>query len=172
MNRVHILGGSGSGKTELAKQFASHRKLPHVELDAIYYRDAPLRQRRTAAERGLMLADAAAEEAWVMEGIFWQTWVQPAFERADRIIVLQIPASTRHWRVLRRHLTLLRSAPPRLWPTFFPTLFELIRSNRAYDASALSDTFAALSPHLDKVAACRSNAEARQLLGLGEATRR
>lgn len=164
--RVHILGGAGSGKTTLAKRYAKQHRLPHHELDQIYYADVPTRVRREPAERQGLLSEIVDGNRWVLDGIFWQPWVKPALERADKIIVLDVPESTRHLRVIKRHLRLLMGASPSDWPTFFPTLFELLEQNRVYNTGPLQETLELLAGFEANVTVCETNDGAAHALGL------
>ena len=166
IERVHICGGAGSGKTTLARQYAKHTGTPHYELDDVYYEDVPRRVRRPPADRQQRIAEIVTSDAWVLEGIFWQPWVRPALERADRIVVLDIAARTRHARVFRRHFGALLQASPKLWPTFFPTLIELTRHNHRYRRTALRETLAVFSDYADKVYVARTNLSAERHLEL------
>ncbi|MCR9277442.1 MAG: hypothetical protein NXH85_05665 [Pseudomonadaceae bacterium] len=164
--RVHIFGGAGSGKTTLAQRYAKQHQFAHYELDEIYYSNVPTRSRRERVEREGFLSDIVASDQWVVDGIFWQPWVRPALERADKIIVLAVPESTRHLRVIKRHFRLLKGASPSDWPTFFPTLIELLKHNRAYNSGPLRETLELLAGYEAKVAVCESNDEAARALGL------
>jgi len=164
--RLHIFGGAGSGKTTLAKQYADKHGLVHRELDEIYYSNASTRQQRPRNERESLLSQIVEVEEWVIEGIFWQPWVQPALERADKIIVLAVPELTRHLRVVKRHLKLLPGAARSDWPTFFPTLIELLNHNRTYDREPLQETLQLVSNFDHKVSVCKTNTEAAEILEL------
>lgn len=164
--RVHIIGGAGSGKTTLARQYAAATDAAHYELDDLYYLEIAARTKRAKTDRDEQLAKAIAGQQWVIDGIFWQPWVQPSLERADKIIILAVPERTRHLRVVTRHFRYLPRAPVRQWRYFFPTLVELLRHNRAYDGGPLQETQALIAPYAEKVSICRSNAAAHQALGL------
>ncbi len=163
--RLHIFGGAGSGKTTLAKQYATQHGLTHCELDDVYYSSVAKRLRREPAEIDRLLSEIIETDGWVLDGIFWQPWVKPALERADKIIVLAVPESTRHLRVVKRHFSLLREASPSDWPTFFPTLIELLQHNHAYNAGPLRETLELLANFEAKVTVCETNNTAAQLLG-------
>ncbi len=74
-------------------------------MDAVFWDDASTyyNVRRDPAERDRMLTAAAAAESWIMEGVYWG-WCAPAFERADLIVLLDVPLWIRQWRLFRRHL--------------------------------------------------------------------
>jgi adenylate kinase family enzyme len=103
--RIYILGAPASGKSTLARRLSQEHGLPQVELDGFFWDDASTHYnvRRDPAERDRLLTAAASAESWIMEGVYWG-WCAPAFERADRIILLDVPLWLRHWRLARRHL--------------------------------------------------------------------
>jgi adenylate kinase family enzyme len=164
--RVHIFGGAGSGKTTLAREYSTKFGLPHHELDDFYYLEAAARKRRQKIERDRLLIDSVAAEEWILDGIFWQPWVQPSIERADKIIVLAIPEKTQHVRVVKRHFQLLSEANMRDYPNFFPTLFELLKHNRIYNSGPLQETLELLARFDEKLSVCTTNSEAAVKLGL------
>ena len=108
--RVHIIGGAGSGKPTLAAEYAQRLELPHFELDDIMWQNVAERRPRAEAERDGRLQEIVDSERWVLDGIFWQKWVYPAFARADAIVLLNMPEWVRHYRVIKRHIQLLMDA--------------------------------------------------------------
>src|SRR5213592_4503069 len=98
-NRILILGRTGSGKTTLARELAAALRVPHVELDSLYFgpqfSTAPLallRERTSAAIAG---------ERWVTDGnkravrdLVWP--------RADTIVWLDYSLGISLWRLGKR----------------------------------------------------------------------
>jgi glycosyltransferase involved in cell wall biosynthesis len=84
--RILIVGGSGSGKTTIARELAVRRDLPIHNLDAIALDPAsgslrPLEARLAAAN------EIAGGEHWVVEGIY-TGWTTELYERAEVIVWL------------------------------------------------------------------------------------
>ena len=103
-NRVHILGGAGSGKTTLAQQISLHLRAPLYELDLIAYDwgfggKIPLETRLASVEQ------IAVEPKWVTEGVYlW--WTEALMEAADLIVWLDLPFYVNGWRIVHRHIRL------------------------------------------------------------------
>lgn len=101
MERISVVGTSGAGKTTLAAALAERLELPHVELDALYWRAdwTPL----PAPEFRAAVTAACAAPRWVTCGNYSE--VQDlVWERADTVVVLDLPKRTTTRRVISRTL--------------------------------------------------------------------
>jgi adenylate kinase family enzyme len=113
--RIVVVGCSGSGKTTMARALSSALNIPHIELDAINWqpgwRDISIQE---PAEFVRRVAEAAAGEAWVMDGNYskareahWSratafVWMDPARSVVMRQVI---------WRSFTRAL-----GKRELWP--------------------------------------------------------
>lgn len=104
VQRVAVVGNSGSGKTTAARRLAAVRGLPHVELDGIHHQAnwTPL---PTAEFRARVAAALPADGAWIVDGNYSEVR-DIVWGRADTLVWLDLP---RHvvvprivWRSLRR----------------------------------------------------------------------
>jgi adenylate kinase family enzyme len=96
--RIAVVGGSGSGKSTVARRLAERHQLAYVELDALHWGpnwtpcpDDEFRARVEAATAG---------EAWVVDGDYTGKVGELVLERAELIVWLDLP---------------LRVTLPRLW---------------------------------------------------------
>ncbi len=101
MQRIVVVGTSGSGKTVLARRLAQRLAIPYVELDALYWGPGwsamPLqsfRQRVTSALEGA---------AWVVDGNYSKVrdlvWC-----RADSLVWIDYALPVVMWRLIARTL--------------------------------------------------------------------
>jgi adenylate kinase family enzyme len=106
MQRIVVIGTSGSGKTSMARALAARLGLPHVELDSLHWEpnwtEAPTELLR---ERTL---EATAGAGWVVDGNY-NKLRDVVWPRADTIVWLDYSLPVVIWRVtirtLRRMLT-------------------------------------------------------------------
>jgi adenylate kinase family enzyme len=98
MRRIAVIGAGGAGKTRLARTLGSALGLPVIHLDAHY---GPGWQPSTPSDwatRQLQLVDGAR---WVLDGNYAST-LPLRLERADTIVLLDLPPLLCAWQVLWR----------------------------------------------------------------------
>ena len=66
LERVLVVGTSGSGKTTFARRLAAELDQPHVELDFLYW--GPHWQARPSAEFRDLVSDALGGPRWIVDG--------------------------------------------------------------------------------------------------------
>lgn len=96
--RIVVVGTSGSGKSTMAKALSRALGVPHVEMDALNWqpgwRDLAIHEPEEFRRR---VAEAAAGEAWVMDGNY--TKVRPALWPRATAFVWMDPS---RWVVMRQ----------------------------------------------------------------------
>lgn len=101
MLRVAVVGTSCSGKTTLARKIANSNRIPHIELDAIYWKPnwtpLPVDKFRRAVE-----VEVAREE-WVIDGNYSKVR-DIIWSRANHLIWLNLPFARVFFRVVSRTL--------------------------------------------------------------------
>lgn len=102
MRRVAVTGGSCTGKTTVSRRLALTLELPHVELDALNHDagwpEAPADVLRARVAAAL----AAAPEGWVVDGGYRAKLGSLVLERADTVVLLDLPLRVAFARALRR----------------------------------------------------------------------
>jgi len=102
MQRVLIVGPPGAGKSTLARALGRQLDLPVIHLDQLFWRPG---WKRSDWDMFIEhVRAAAAEECWVMDGNYSNTY-DLRFPRADTVIHLDVPTRTSLYRILRRMIT-------------------------------------------------------------------
>jgi len=71
MKKIIIFGNSGSGKSILAKQYAEHLLLAHLDLDSLTWQDTASPQRRELVDTFKDLNKfLSLHDNWVIEGVY------------------------------------------------------------------------------------------------------
>jgi adenylate kinase family enzyme len=99
VQRISVVGTSGSGKTTFAERLAARLGIPFIQLDALNWGPnwTPA-EVETFRDR---VRDAVAADSWVCDGNY--SAVRPiVLDRADAVVWLDLPLRTCLWRVIRR----------------------------------------------------------------------
>jgi len=101
-HRIHIIGGTGSGKTTLARRLGTLLDAPFYDLDEIGY-EGGFGAKRSLDMRLADIERIVEQPAWVTEGGFiW--WIDDLLRAADTIVWLDLPWRIRRWRIITRHI--------------------------------------------------------------------
>ncbi|MCG5214816.1 P-loop NTPase family protein [Streptosporangium soli] len=101
MNRVAIVGSSGSGKSHLARELASILGAPVIHLDAVYFDEEwePLpAEKFEAAQRALV-----ADQRWVIDGNYNST-LRVRLEACDTVVMMDVPTWAALWGIVSRQV--------------------------------------------------------------------
>ena len=97
--RINVVGTSGSGKTTFSRQLAEILAIPHIEMDAIYWRSNW--QGLPDEEFLPKLAEAVARDSWILDGNYTRT-TPVKWAHVDCVVWLDFPFLQTVTRVLRR----------------------------------------------------------------------
>ena len=100
--RILVFGGTGSGKTTLARKLSRSLKIPCYSTDQMVYKKLG-RVKYPEKERIEKLKQTAKKTKWIIEGVQGDDWLIPAVKRADFIIILDFRKLTLFKRVIKRY---------------------------------------------------------------------
>lgn len=101
INRISIIGGSGTGKTTLTSNLGSELKLPIYHLDGVNYFSEW--KERNKKQRDKMILDKIKEEKWIIDGTYRST-LQDRLKVSDLIIYLDYSTFAQIRGILTRYL--------------------------------------------------------------------
>lgn len=161
--KIYILGNSGSGKTRLSKRLSDRYGLPHVDLDDLFWDNSgAYGQKRDPGHRDALLSDAVEKENWVIEGIYY-AWTEICFEKADRILLLDLPLALCRFRVIRRFLR-RKCGLEKDKKESLSSLWALLRWMKKFQKTNLPAIRECLLPYGDKTIVIKKPKEIKNIL--------
>jgi adenylate kinase family enzyme len=89
MQRVLVMGSSGSGKSTFARRLSDMTGIPFVSLDALFWKPGWIKS-DTAEFRG-RLTEVALQPRWIMDGNFPSHLVELRRDACDTVIWFDLP---------------------------------------------------------------------------------
>ena len=154
LQRIHIIGGPGSGKSFIARQLSQRFGIPGCNLDELFWDQAAPRYgvRAETVERDAKLLAITQEQQWIIEGVYYG-WLRPSFERADRIFVLRVNVFLRDWRIVKRYVSRKFGTRPTKRENLLD-LYELLQWNHRFDTGHLQEALDFMQEFEEKIVVC------------------
>jgi adenylate kinase family enzyme len=112
LERINVVGTSGSGKTIFARELARLLDLPYYEMDALFWK--PGWQQASDEELFGKVEEVCAQPRWVLDGNYTRT-LPIKWNRVQLVVWLDAPFVPTVWRVVAR--TVRRAfTREELWP--------------------------------------------------------
>ncbi|MGY3445449.1 MULTISPECIES: P-loop NTPase family protein [unclassified Bradyrhizobium] len=101
MQRVLVMGSSGSGKSTFARRLSVMTGIPTVSIDALFWKPGWIESDKNEFEQRMIAA--AREPRWIMDGNYTRYGAgELRRERSDTIIWFDLPRSTCMLGIVRR----------------------------------------------------------------------
>ena len=140
MTKIYISGGPGSGKTTYARRLSKQLGIPHFDLDEVKWinHKGIFSQKRPKEERIALLNKILTENKnWILEGVYFQDWIIPVVEQADKIIILKPSRWLRQWRIIRRSMRRALHIDPKKHKENPIVLWNLLSWSHVYETKYL-----------------------------------
>lgn len=128
LQRIVVVGVTGSGKTTFARALAARLTCPHIEMDALYW--LPHWQEKPVDNFRRDVAEATSGDHWVIDGNY-SVVRDIVWGRAQAVVWLNFPLSTILWRLMRRTTSRILSQEE-LWNGNRETLRNQLRSDSLF----------------------------------------
>jgi adenylate kinase family enzyme len=103
MQRIVVVGSTGSGKTTLGKKLAEAYGLKFIDLDELHHLPGWLE--RSSEEFSALLDEATQGDKWVVAGNYTTISRKIAWLRADTMIWLDVPFLSCFYQLLKRTIS-------------------------------------------------------------------
>jgi adenylate kinase family enzyme len=99
LQRINVIGTTGSGKTTIATQLSQRLGLPHIELDALFW--GPNWTESPAEVFRERVARALESDTWVIDGNYSRVR-DLIWEQAQALVWLDLPLPLILWQLFKR----------------------------------------------------------------------
>ena len=115
MDRIVVIGCSGSGKSTLTRELAARTGIPAHHIDSLYWQPGWKPPADLAAFRRSVDAVVAGQR-WILDGGFFDSAGSARFERADVVVLFDLPTPLCLYRAIKRWLQFRGETRPDLAP--------------------------------------------------------
>lgn len=101
--KIHIIGGSGTGKSYISELISKQYNIPHYDLDDIFWDNEAITYgtKMSIDKRAHKLNEILEKDNWVIEGVFYD-WLKDSFEIADYIFIIITNPVVFNYRIIKR----------------------------------------------------------------------
>ena len=160
--KIHIIGGSGAGKSYLAGVLGEKLSAPVCALDTLFWEPGGFSVKREPAVRDAMLREVLAGDGWIIEGVQY-AWLGESFAAADVIVLLETSPVLCRFRIVRRFARRKLTGTARQNENL-RSLRALLRWTRKFYRVNLPEIRELLAPYREKVTVLRTKREVRSFL--------
>jgi len=152
IQKIHIIGGVGSGKTYAARRIAEMLGIRAYDLDNIFWdnTDKSYNLKAIPEVRDQRLKEILLTESWIIEGVYFK-WLSESFQKADLIILLMPHHTICTFRIISRFIKRKIGLIPSKKKETIQGLIELIKWNERYNKEDIKDIIKLLKPYNDKM---------------------
>ena len=149
--RIHIIGGSGSGKTFISKKIGELYKLQVIDLDKIEWVNINgISKKRNIKEKKQLLKEELKNNNIILEGVYFD-WCEQSFEESDYIFFINTPLFIQQFRIIRRSIRRKLGIEQGHFKETLKSVIDLLKWNIKYNVKLKKDLFNILAKYDSKV---------------------
>jgi adenylate kinase family enzyme len=164
--KIYIVGAVASGKSTFARQLSGHLEIPYYSLDEIVHipdKSNPWGDRkRTVEERDNLFYSIINQNDWIVEDT-GRPCFEEALKVADTIILLEISAKTRKFRIIERWIKQRLRIEQCSYKPRYKMLKCMLQWSKDYDAGR-DDLKGRIVHYEEKVIIIRNNKDIKEFL--------
>ena len=103
--KIHIIGGSGTGKSYISEKICQQYSISHFDLDDIFWDNTAesYGTKMPIDKRIERLRTILKNDDWIIEGVFYD-WLSDSFSSADYIFILKTSPFIFNSRIIKRFI--------------------------------------------------------------------
>ena len=162
--RIHIVGGSGSGKTYISDKLKTDYNLDQIDLDEIEWvnNNGKMVKRELEVKRKL-LKEKLKKDNIILEGVYYD-WCIESFNKCDYIFYLKAPLITQEFRIIKRSIKRKLGIEESFFKETFKTVYDLLTWNIKYNKVFKKEIMEILDKYNGKVYNVNSYKEIKKVL--------
>jgi len=154
--RIYILGSVASGKTSMAQRLSDQLDIPWYELDNVYHsRLSDVGAKLPLDDRVSIFNKIIVSDKWIIEGVRRECF-DVGFEKADTIILLDIPQYIRYYRIIKRWISQRLGLVKSNYAPTIKMLLKMFEWSMGFEKSK-DETLRTLGPYRDKLIVMKNN---------------
>lgn len=163
--KIHILGGSGSGKSYISKVLGKELNIRTYDLDNVQWdNDSKKYGTKNAPEkREELLKEIVNKKDWIIEGVYYK-WTDISFDNADHIYAIFPSKSLQTYRIIRRFIKRKLGIEKNDKKETIKSVYDLIKWNIEYNTKDKEVIIEKLNKYGKKVHIVNKSNEILQLL--------
>jgi adenylate kinase family enzyme len=169
--RIHIIGGSGSGKTFISNQLCQEYNYNLIDLDKLEWVNTDNGTvKRDVKEKKKLLKKELKKDNIILEGVYYN-WCIKSFEQCDYIFYLNVPLLKQEYRIIRRSIRRKLGIEKSFFKETIKSIYDLMKWNIKYNTKLKKDIFNILDKYKDKVYNVSNYDEIKKILEGGKKMR-
>ena len=145
--RIHIIGGSGSGKTYISNKLRNDYHFSQIDLDKLEWvniKGKTVKQELSVKKK--KLKELLKKDNVTIEGVYYN-WCQDSFKKCNYIFYLKVPLIKQEYRIIKRSIKRKLGIEKSFFKETFKSVFDLLQWNIKYNTKLKSEIIETLAKY-------------------------